>query len=110
METLSYIDYNKNRVEGKSLQTRKTKGTFITPVTMIVALFTTAILITCAFLYFYPVITLAVVLTTAAVLALTVKRKHLTFFDEQYEPDVFVEQIEEEREKKYIRREKSSVA
>jgi uncharacterized membrane protein len=106
METVSFIDYSEKKLPNTASKSERGKALFITPVAVIGTLIAALALIIFSFLYFYPVITIAVILLIGLAIKLTLSREKLTFFDEQYSPDVFVEDIEKERAKKYSKRNK----
>ena len=106
METVSFIDYSEKKIPNTTVKSERGKALFITPVAVIGTLIAALSLIVFSSLYFYPVVTIAVVLLIGLAMKLTLNRERLTFFDEQYSPDVFVEDIEKERAKKYSKIEK----
>jgi uncharacterized membrane protein len=106
METVSFIDYSEKKLPNTTIKSERGKALFITPVAVIGTLIAALALVIFSFLYFYPVVTIVVVLLIGLAIKLTLTRERLTFFDEQYSPDVFVEDIEKERSKKYIKRDK----
>jgi predicted tellurium resistance membrane protein TerC len=104
METVSFIDYSEKKLLNTTNKPARGKALFVTPIAVIGTLIAALALVTFSLLYFYPVVTIFAILLIGLALKLTLSRERLTFFDEQYSPDVFVENIEKEREKKYEKR------
>jgi fatty acid desaturase len=103
METVSFIDYSEKKVSNTISKPARGKALFITPIAVIAIFIAALALITFSFLYFYPAVTITTIILVGLTLKFTLNRERLTFFDEQYAPDVYVEDIEKERNRKYVK-------
>jgi hypothetical protein len=73
---------------------KKTK--FISPLLLLLATLILSVSLLIVALSYFPLATLLAVAVIAISVRMFVKREHLTFFYEEYEPDIFATDITEE--------------
>ncbi len=94
MDTLPFVKDGCVQSRNESIATKANLGNFIPPMNIILIVATVLTMTLAASLYLFPEASVTMLVIAVLAGSKYVKRSHLTFFNDGYAPDIYVEEFE----------------